>query len=301
MVLNSLLLKDEDPTGVSTNVFGLEQLFYMPLKAVIDANTLAALSAIDIIREYGFENDKSSENYGKLKMVTFSYDYAGSGGHIQTMSISIPFITLIPLPILEVKHAEIDFSLKVLGQLDIEVNKNNSKEVSQNLLAVFAPEKSNQSMNLSLEANMNVNIKVGQSDLPGGIIQLLNLGQAATIGDTLFDLNYTPSMLNFGARDQLTLDIYYEITGELPNDIIFDVSVEPSYETEISPFVHPIEILKGNLYGKATWQHIQVIPAVDGGRASFNLQFSAGEEVSNGFIIIHSNYSSQLKIYYSIN
>lgn len=301
MVPNSLLLKDEDTTGVSTNVFGLEQLFYLPLKAVIDANTLAALSAINIIREYGFENDKNSENYGKLKMVTFSYDYAGPGGHIQTMSISIPFITLIPLPILEVKQAEIDFSLKVLGQLDIEVNKNDSTEVSQNLLAVFAPEKSNQSVNLSLEANMNINIKVGQSDLPGGIIQLLNLGQGATIGDTLFDLNYIPSMLNFEAHDQLNLDVHFEITSGLPNDIIFDVSVEPSYITEIPPFMYPIEIIKGNLYGKATWQHIQVIPSVDGGIASFNLQFSAGEEVNNGFIIIQSNYSNQLKIYYSIN
>src|SRR5690554_798203 len=125
MVLNSLFLKEESASGISTNVFGLEQLFYMPLKAVIDANTLAALSAIDIIREYGFENDKNSENYGKLKMVTFAYDYSDPGGHIKTMSISIPFITLIPLPILEVKHAEVDFSLKVLGQLDIEVNKNN--------------------------------------------------------------------------------------------------------------------------------------------------------------------------------
>ena len=298
---NNLLSSREDNLRMSTNVFGLDQLFYMPLKAVIDANTQAALSAINIIREYGFENDKSSENYGQLKMVTFSYDYVGKTGQMQTMSISIPFITLIPLPILEVKEAEIDFALKVLGQLDVVVDESDPQETSQNLLAVFEPDRSNSSMNLSLGANMNVNIKVGQSDLPGGIIQLLNLGQEATMGDNLFDLDCEPSRLNFRAGKQLKLHVSYKTNSDLPKDIIFDVAVEPSYKTEEQPFTLPIEILQGYLYGKATWRYIRVLPVVDIEFTYFTLQFSAGQEANNGFIVIHSNYSNQLKIYYSIN
>src|SRR5690554_3187271 len=236
---NNLLSSREDNLRMSTNVFGLDQLFYMPLKAVIDANTQAALSAINIIREYGFENDKSSENYGQLKMVTFSYDYVGKTGQMQTMSISIPFITLIPLPLLEVKHAEIDFALKVLGQVDVAVDKEEPQKTSQNLLAVFQPDRSDDPMNLSLGANMNINIKVGQSDLPGGIIQMLNLGQEATMGDNLFDLDFDPLMLRFEAEQQLKLHIRYVTKTGLPNNVIFEVAVEPSYKTEQPPFTAP--------------------------------------------------------------
>lgn len=298
---NSLMSSGKDSLRMSTNVFGLDQLFYMPLKAVIDANTQASLAVIKIIREYGFENDKSSENYGQLKMATFSYKYAGKTGQMQTMSISIPFITLIPLPLLEVKHAEIDFALKVLGQVDVAVDKEEPQKTSQNLLAVFQPDRSNDPMNLSLGANMNVNIKVGQSDLPGGIIQMLNLGQEATMGDNLFDLDFDPLMLRFDGEQQLKFHIRYVSKTGLPNNVIFEVAVEPSYKTEQPPFTAPIEILQGNLYGKASWRHLRLLPVVDAEFSYFTLRFSAGLTASNGFIVITSNYSKQLKVYYSIN
>jgi hypothetical protein len=305
---NNILTTGEDGARMSTNVFGLEQLFYMPLKAVIDANTQAAMAAVNIIREYGFDNDKSSENYGQLKMVTFSYNYVGKNGHMQTMAISIPFITLIPLPILEVKHAEIDFALKVLGQLDIDVKTDETQKSSQSLLSIFAPDKSNNAMNLSLEANMNVNIKVGQSDLPGGIIQLLNLGQEATMGDNLIELNHAPNQLNFEAGKALEVAIEYHPKDDFPEDIIFDVTVEPSFKTSEPAFSKPIEIIRGNLYGKDnSWKHIKVIPVVkkehekERKKASFILSFTAGLNNCNGFIHFQSNYSKQLKIYFSFN
>jgi len=298
---NNWITSEATRRRISTNVFGLDQLFYMPLKAVIDANTQASLAAIKIIREYGFENDKNSEHYGQLKMATFSYKYVGKNGQMQTMSVSIPFITLIPLPILEVKQAELDFSLKVLGQLDVAADKDEPGETSPNLLAVFEPDRSNSPMNLSLGANMNVNIKVGQSDLPGGIIQLLNLGQEATMGDNLLGLECDSSILRFEIGQKLSLHVRYASKKDLPKNLIFEVSVEPSYKTEEPPFTAPIEILQGDLYGKASWRRVRLLPAVDNQLSYFTLQFSAGTEAGNGFIVINSNYSNQLKVYYSIN
>lgn len=295
------LLTETKEGSSTTNVFNVEDLFYMPLKAVIDANTQASLSAIQIIKKYGFENDKSSGNYGQLKMVSFSYNYVGKNGQLTTMSVSIPFITLIPLPLLEVKHADVEIAVKILAKLDINIESEDFRENRSQILTILSPVKEISVSQASMEANMNVKLRIGQSELPGGILKLLNLGQEASIGDHLVTPAVEPEWLGFTTEDtEQTLRITCGDSRKLPENLLFTILVEPAIPRDKAPFTSPIRIQKGWQYGEATWKKVEVIPIREGEKRVVEISFSAGSKPNNGFITISSNYTNQRNIYFNI-
>lgn len=176
----------------SSQVMELKQLIAGPLIATIDADSLSARRYLDYLFEIAFESyDRKTGKTGKLRMLTFSYNNSDAGGE-RRQQVSIPMLTLVPLPLLQVKEAEFDFDIKILDTVTEKREETFSLEEGKavgpeegdgdggfTMRASLAPKQgegsSSGSAQQGLSANMKVHVKMQQADMPGGLANLLHL------------------------------------------------------------------------------------------------------------------------------
>ncbi|WP_334127115.1 DUF2589 domain-containing protein [Empedobacter brevis] len=170
----------------STGATKLKNIFLAPLEAVIQADIDLSKRVSDFIMSYGFidwkKQDENSipyengENIPKLKMVSFSY-FNSEGKEV---IFSIPVLSLIQLPLLHIKDAHFDMKVKMIT-VDVEDKApppliNSGKSIphstpSPNVKAFLTPTTGN-NMD-TMKSNMKVRLNMSNSDMPGGMIQLL--------------------------------------------------------------------------------------------------------------------------------
>lgn len=170
----------------STGSTKLKNIFLAPMEAVIQADIDLAKRVSDFIMSYGFSNWKKQDEHlepdpvdddvPKLKMVTFSYLNSDE----KTVTISIPVLSLIQLPLLQIKDAHFDMRVKMIT-VDVDEDqqapkllgaKSNQTQPSiPNIKAFLTP--STSSNMETMKSNMKVRLNMDNSDMPGGIIQLL--------------------------------------------------------------------------------------------------------------------------------
>lgn len=185
-------MKDVQQERVCTRVMELKDLIAGPLVATIDADSLSARHYLDYLFKIAFETyDPETGRLGELRMLTFSYirhDLAGS--HLQ--SVSIPLLTLVPLPLLQVHEADFDFDIHILDAYSRQQQesfsfKTGTSEPGRNVqegndtrfrVALAASPGGNAgpqgNMRSSLNANMKIHVRMRQADIPGGLSMLLN-------------------------------------------------------------------------------------------------------------------------------
>lgn len=174
----------------SSQVMELQQLIAGPLIATIEADTLSAQKYLDYVMRVAFEsyNPQTGET-GKLRIITFSYNEQDANGpHKRT--VSIPLLTLVPLPLLHVEEADFDFDIKILDALSENVDEKFSIEQGKSVTnrpevtgfkmrASLAPKQGEASrggeLQQSLSANMKVKVKMRPADMPAGLSNLLHL------------------------------------------------------------------------------------------------------------------------------
>lgn len=185
-------------------VVDLAELFAMPLTALIEADAQAARTFVDFIKAYGFERPRGSgeDDFGKLKMVSFSYTKIGANGLPQTFNIEIPIILLIPLPALAISDATMKFEVEIFAivkrnqavQKALEDGtvplKHQPVSRRPHQLKVRMARASSGTTPLAGEDKdyaevksrtaMQVEVNLRQSDLPEGILQMLNLTAQGT-------------------------------------------------------------------------------------------------------------------------
>ena len=182
------------PTGknikqTSSQVMELKDLISGPLAATIDADSIAARRYLSYLMELAFDSyDKETGKVGELRMLEFPYQSHDIGGnHLQ--HVKIPLLTLVPLPLLQVKEADFDFDIQIIDALSADTDatfslrngatpKNKAPE-GVKLRVSMASAKSSDSrksgVQQSLTANMKVKVRMEQADMPGGLANLLHL------------------------------------------------------------------------------------------------------------------------------
>ncbi len=71
-----------------------------PLKSVVDAQGIAALSTVNFIQQVGFTNKNEAIN------VNFTYQSLnGTTGRQQTNILSVPILTILPIPFIRVRFS----------------------------------------------------------------------------------------------------------------------------------------------------------------------------------------------------
>lgn len=174
-----------------------------PMTAAIEAQALAARTSVDFIQAVGFEEvptDDGGTTTG-VRQVEFTYsrrdDDAENGS--RDVTVSVPLLTIVPLPYLRIEDMTIDFATKITEV----ISRAQSKEVDTNLNLKlgasygFGPlrvnfkgsfarnSKSSQtsSSRYSTEHSMNIVVNAIQDDLPEGTKRILDMLESA-IGES---------------------------------------------------------------------------------------------------------------------
>jgi hypothetical protein len=178
------------------------------MRAAIEAQALAARSTIEFIQAVGFRrqdtdaqlfptlptnNTLNDAAFDAVRSITFTYQQQNTNGANQTVSLTVPILTIVPIPFLRISDMTIDFVAKLTEevknsntdtiQTDIEATTNVGYKafwspVTANFHGSVSSKHSStaqQSNRFSTEATMNVKVHAVQDDLPAGLSKMLSL------------------------------------------------------------------------------------------------------------------------------
>ena len=152
------------------------------VRALVEGELEGAEESWRFIEQVGFRKDAD----GKLILQSVSFDMLrrDTDGEVRTHTIQIPVLTLLPLPLLTIDEANIDFHLTIEEVKTKSVDSGGSQPRSS-LLSRLVPRKSRSSLvtrvartrttdNQTTSADMKVTVRLRQSEFPLGIERLLN-------------------------------------------------------------------------------------------------------------------------------
>jgi hypothetical protein len=191
----------------------LYELIGAPLMALVDAESQAAKATANFIKEMGFSvahpetEDTAPENFGDLKMVTFRSKKRGADGKSRSFKVEVPLLSLLPIPALQIKDAELEFLAKIIdypkrsqiahkpGPEEEKKPQNENETPSaeedqikkyslaelpgRDLKATFGADYPDDtpSRHRRLDMVIKMKIKMQQADIPAGLGSLFNLMQ----------------------------------------------------------------------------------------------------------------------------
>ena len=97
-----------------------------PLLAIIQAEAKAAQTTLEYIESVGFTDvkkgnaQKAATDIGNLRMASFNYRKLDENGELAEFEVSVPVLSLVPIPAVQVRDAKIEFSVKI-NDVKIEV------------------------------------------------------------------------------------------------------------------------------------------------------------------------------------
>ena len=120
------------PSTLVNDLNSLDFSIYIggPMQAAVSAQNAAAMAVVNFIKQVGFEtstsNDGDDEDEGgggestttvttseKVRYVTFFYEKNLEDGTTATYKLSVPLLTIVPIPSLRIEEMTIDFNAKL--------------------------------------------------------------------------------------------------------------------------------------------------------------------------------------------
>jgi hypothetical protein len=198
-----------DP-GQELSSINFESMIGGPLCAVIRAQAQAALSTINFVKEVGFthpvdDKDKGwdDQTVGEPIYVTFHYErlvspYTPAEGDkpekpakYEDVKLSVPILTLAPIPYIRVadttiafkakidavEHSVVDTTLKVDGKLEASASWFFGSAKLQVSTAFQRTTKDETQLTRSY--SMDINVHAVQDEMPGGLERILTILEGA--------------------------------------------------------------------------------------------------------------------------
>ena len=153
-----------------TTDFELHQLLAAPLAALVRAEALAATALLDVIGQIGFQRatETTPEHLGALRMASFSYPRQTPDGSVRTVTME--------LPLLAVKEGTFAFDVALTGlHATPPAEIQGASTLRELTLTVALPPTPAGGTTTPVGPVMNVNLNVIRSDIPSGIINLLQV------------------------------------------------------------------------------------------------------------------------------
>jgi len=183
-----------------------------PLSAAVEAQATSAKTTADFIKEVGFlpggsdpfDLDAAADgNAGAIRNVTFTYKVTDVSGDEQNATLTVPILTIIPIPFLRIDEMTIDFTAKIndvhsyssVNQRESEFNLSANVRfgwgpIRARINAGYSSKRKNVTENkskYSAEYGLDVYLKAVQDDMPGGMARML------TILENTINEDYTPA------------------------------------------------------------------------------------------------------------
>ncbi|MEQ8355344.1 MAG: DUF2589 domain-containing protein [Kiloniellaceae bacterium] len=174
-----------------SDVLSLAQLIGAPIHALVDAEAQSAMATARFVRSVGFTGSDESGaggmgDLGELQMARFTRRRRKADGTAEDVEVQIPLLSMLPIPALQIKDAELDYTVKIiqteaLPQRQAEVNQLMTpreaeplREPPATLRAAFAREP-RPGDRRSVDMLVKMKLRIEQADMPGGLAQLLAL------------------------------------------------------------------------------------------------------------------------------
>jgi hypothetical protein len=175
--------------------------------AIIRAQSLAASETAQFISSVGLEPPAAAGGQQAARMVKFSFDRkkplsAGEDGaatdvvKTESVELTVPLLTIVPIPYIRIELATIDFECKVssstldTSQHNVGVEAKASGGfwgVKFSVKASYSYQKTHRDQ-VDKSATLKVHIKAVQDEMPGGLSRMLEILETA-INDTATDKN----------------------------------------------------------------------------------------------------------------
>lgn len=180
--------------GDELSNLNFESMIGGPLNAVIKAQAQAAVTSVDFIKAVGFDHDSSGNITGPT-MVTFQYkkpveQTAADGSTsvtVKDFSLTVPFLTMLPIPFIRVEETTIDFNAKITAVQESSVTSSHGLGVelgakagwgwgSASLKVNYSYKKSTSSSSkVERTYSLAVHVRAVQDELPAGTERLLGI------------------------------------------------------------------------------------------------------------------------------
>jgi len=168
------------------------QILGAPLLAIVQGQAQASQATAEFVERVGFvpkgtgsEEDSSGDDMGEMRMLSFSFQKPDSDGNLQSFRVEVPILSLVPIPAIQVKDAELEFNVKVT---DIQTFDSKTALTSRDadagdwlsqgrveFRAAMGQMESSSSKQRSTELQMKVKMRVEQADITVGQSYLFRL------------------------------------------------------------------------------------------------------------------------------
>lgn len=184
-----------------------------PLNAVVEAQAKSAITTANFIKQVGFKED------GSVITTDFNITKTNSEGNKQAFTISVPFLTMLPIPYIKIDEAVIEFNAKITSITSSESASTfkNDSDISVEGKSWFASAKmtsktsyqktSSNSDKEERSFDMHVKVTASNTDMPSGTEKILNMLEES-IHETPAGIVYTEAFTIKDAEGDKT----YEVT-----------------------------------------------------------------------------------------
>ena len=170
-----------------------------PLNAIIQGETIAAQASADFIQTVGFVPDGLADSFGSLRMISFEFERKSESNPngTETAIMRVPLLSLIPIPLLQVKNATIEFGLNITDFVSSQASSQTSSGGAQSRIASKGfsfvgaakprvkvlpqpiPTKSTTTQNTTTNVDLQMKLNIVQADIPSGLAKLFSAFEAA--------------------------------------------------------------------------------------------------------------------------
>jgi hypothetical protein len=210
-----------------------------PLSACIDAQADAAQSSIGFIRDVGLQTPldvkgnpvPDADGVVRQEAVYVYFQFIQNG---RKVIISVPLLTIIPIPYIAISTVDINFKATVTG-MDKEtyeddyswerkrnvsatgkVGKDKVKTTLNTSISTKKDSKATQESSYSIEATIDVNVHASQDSMPAGMAKILELlGSAMDLCDPNGELTVSDAILTAGETGKAELSVTWKTPGGL--------------------------------------------------------------------------------------
>lgn len=180
--------------GDELSSLNFEAMIGGPLTAVIKAQTQSAVASVDFIKAVGFDHDDDGKITGPT-MVSFKYqkpvEQKKADGSteivVKDYSLTVPFLTMLPIPFIRVEEVTIDFNAKITAVQESSATSSMGLDTelkakagwgwgSASLKVNFSYKKStSESQKQERTYSLAIHVRAVQDELPAGTERLLGI------------------------------------------------------------------------------------------------------------------------------
>lgn len=166
----------------------IENMIATPLVAVVKAQGIAANTTAEFIKTVGFNNigDDKNPKY-EVNSVSFKYGVR-SGGDGRSGEISVPLLTVVPVPFIRVKETTVDFNFRINATAMDTSKQSTSASVGAsggfkfglfgsmdfNVKGSYSSEKESKST-VDKTGELRIHVNAVQDEMPEGLRSMLSL------------------------------------------------------------------------------------------------------------------------------